>query len=223
MKRPTAVCVIALIAMSLIFSKTTFACGTIKDFIEGYNDKRHIFEKWIFLNKKEALLGIINCAAGYYEGPISDRHLLPVILDALENFDSIDNMNINDHGMHHKDLLDPDNLYSGRGTLKFLLEEIYRKFNCLKGASGMEGYSFVSKEFGTSSCPGESIIKLKVKAKNSAYIRMSPGGKIIGYAKDGTVVHLVSKDGEWVKIVKPGYPVTTVLGYIHSSLLEEID
>ena len=219
MRRPTVLLVIALFVMLLTFSKTAFACGTMEDWVNAYYGKGFIGHA----NKKEALAGINSCAAGYYKKGTSDRLLLPVILDALENIDSIEMMSI---ATELSALLDPDNKYSTPGAAKFLIEEIYHKFYCLKGASDMEGYSTIAKALGTASCPGENIIKLKVKAKNFAFIRMSPGGKKNGHAINGTIVHLVAWDGEWVKIVKPGdvmnYSKTTILGYVHSSLLEKI-
>lgn len=70
----------------------------------------------------------------------------------------------------------------------------------------------------------ETQPKLKVKAE-AAFIRLRPDGKsqAIGRVSSGTILDLLSKEGEWYRINLPLRSGGTLLsGYIHQTQVEEV-
>lgn len=208
---------LSLLLLTSVFQKATFACGTLDDWINIYHGKRGLFVSWQGQNKKKALVGIYEC--GRYHYSYEDKRLLPVLVNALHNIDKIDSMK------SPRDM-DRKRRYVAPGSTKRLLEEIYRRYNCLSPAKNEAGYQELVKEFGDQNCPGKTPVQMKVNVQTTAHIRLWPDGTKIGYLKKGNIVNVIAQLEEWTKINIPGKVRDSEridVGYIHSSLLVSIN
>jgi hypothetical protein len=132
-----------------LFSTHSSACGTVRDWVQAYYEKGPIDD----VNKKEALIGQLECVSkSYYQQGVSDRILLPMLLDALMD-DRIDGLKLTHPDL--KSVLDKGKKYQDKGSARLLIEAIYHKYDCLAGAADMEGYKTLKEMLGSVSCPGE--------------------------------------------------------------------
>ncbi len=208
---------LSLLLLTSVFQKTSFAGGTLDDWINIYNGKRGLFVSWQGQNKKKALVGIYE--SGRYHYSDEDKKLLPVLLNALHNIDKIDSME------SPRDM-DWKRRYVAPGSTKRLLEEIYHRYNCLSQAKDEPGYQELVKEFGDLSCPGKTTVQMKVNVQTTAHIRLWPDGIKIGYLKKGDIVNVIAQYEQWTKINIPGNVRDSEridVGFIHSSLLVPIN
>ena len=204
--------IIIIIATLLSLNQFANACGTLDDWIDAYNGKGWIKDK----SKKEALIGIYTCGIYHYRG--QDKEILKVILNAKENIKEI-------NYQRYYGPMDRERKYTQVNTTILLLEEIYRRYNCLQYAKNEIGYKKIVKLFGNTSCFKENLKQMRVKVTNTANIRQAPKGKKIGYVKNNTIINIISKKDDWYKINVPGdmRDIDRVdVGYIHSSLLESL-